>query len=670
MPSKAELARARKRVAELRKELDLHLHLYHVLDAPEISDAEYDVLYRELAELEERFPDLVTDDSPTQRVGGPPSQAFAPVRHRARMYSLDNAFSLEELKAWSDRVARGVGDVTFACELKIDGVAVALTYEDGRYVRGATRGDGTTGEDITANLRTLKGVPMRLTIPKAPKVLEVRGEVYFPFKAFEKLNADLAAQGKPTFANPRNSAAGSLRQKDPAITASRALTYLIHGVGAAQGVSWKTIIERQDYLRDAGLRVSTHIKESEDLDDVWRFIEHWGEHRHDLDHEIDGVVVKVNQIAAQEELGYTSKAPRWAIAYKFPPEEQTTKLEAIEIHIGRTGAATPYARLQPVHVGGVTVTSATLHNMDEVARKDVRPGDIVTIRRAGDVIPEVVGPIVDRRPRGLKKWKMPDRCPSCGSEIVREEGEAVAYCTGIDCPSQRVERIFHFAGRGALDVEGLGYQTIIELTERGMVSDVGDLYALTDEQIATLEGFKDKKIANLRASIEASKTRPLARLLTGLGIRHVGGTVAEMLANHFGSLAALENAGEEEINAVEGIGGVIAHSVHEFFQQPRNAAVLEKLKKAGIRTEDERKAVRQTELTGKAVVMTGGLSEMTRDEAREALKEAGAKVTDSVSKKTDLVIVGENPGSKADKAVSLGVPTIDEKELMRLLGRG
>ncbi|MEX2554944.1 MAG: NAD-dependent DNA ligase LigA [Actinomycetota bacterium] len=669
MPSKAELGRARKRIEGLRRELDRHLHLYHVLDRPEISDAEYDLLYRELVELEEQHPDLVTQDSPTQRIGGPPSEAFAPVRHHARMYSLDNAFSEEELKAWADRVARGVSDVTFANELKIDGVAVALTYEDGRYVRGATRGDGTTGEDITANLRTLKGVPMRLQTPKPPRLLEVRGEVYFPYKAFEQLNAQLIEQGKTPFANPRNSAAGSLRQKDPAVTASRSLTYLIHGVGAARGVKQATHLAWLEYLREAGLRVSTNVKEAKTLEEVQGFIEHWHEHRHDLDHEIDGVVVKVNQISAQEELGYTSKAPRWAIAYKYPPEEQTTRLRKIEIHIGRTGAATPYAVLDPVHVGGVTVTSATLHNMDEVARKDIRPGDFVIVRRAGDVIPEVVGPIPERRPRSLKKWKMPDRCPSCGSEIVREEGEAVAYCTGIDCPSQRVERIFHFAGRGALDIEGLGYQTIIELAERALVKDVGDVYALTDEQIATLEGFKDKKIANLRKSIEASKTRPLARLLTGLGIRHVGGTVAEQLASHFGSLEALEAASEEEINAVEGIGEVIAHSVHEFFTQPRNRAVLDKLKRAGLRTADERKAVRQTELTGKVVVMTGGLSSMSRDEAREALKEAGAKVTDSVSKKTDLVVVGENPGSKADKAVSLGVPTIDEKELMKLLGR-
>jgi DNA ligase (NAD+) len=669
MAQKTTKQATRKRVDTLRKELDRHLHLYHVLDAPEISDAEYDALYRELVELEEQYPDLVTAESPTQRVGGPPSEAFAPVRHHARMYSLDNAFSQEELKAWADRVARGVSGVTFACELKIDGVAVALTYEDGRYVRGATRGDGTTGEDITANLRTLKGVPLRLQTKNPPKLLEVRGEVYLPLKAFEQLNAQLVEQGKSPFANPRNSAAGSLRQKDPKITASRPLTYLIHGVGAARGARWSTIIERQEYLRDAGLRVSPSIIEATGLDEVWAFIERWQEHRHDLDHEIDGVVVKVNQIGAQEELGYTSKAPRWAIAYKYPPEEQTTKLKAIEIHIGRTGAATPYAVLDAVHVGGVTVTTATLHNMDEVARKDIRPGDFVVVRRAGDVIPEVVAPIPGRRPRGLKKWKMPERCPSCGSEIVREEGEAVAYCTGIDCPSQRVERIFHFAGRGALDIEGFGYQTIIELTNRGMISDVGDIYSLTDEQIATLEGFKDKKIAILRRSIAASKDRPLARLLTGLGIRHVGGTVAEMLANHFGSLEAIEAASEDEINAVEGIGRVIAHSVYEFFRQPRNLAVLEKLTRAGVRTADERKAVRQTELTGKTVVMTGGLSSMSRDEAREALKEAGAKVTDSVSKKTDLVVVGENPGSKADKAVSLGVSTIDEKELMRLLGR-
>ena len=670
MPSKAELDRARKRANKLRAELDRHLHLYHVEDRPEISDAEYDQLYRELEEIEEQYPDLVTNDSPTQRVGAPPSEAFAPVRHQARMYSLDNAFSHEELQAWADRVARGVANVSYICELKIDGVAVALTYSNGAYVRGATRGDGVTGEDITANIRTMRGVPMKLRDPKPPALLEVRGEVYYPTKGFERLNAELEAQGKPTFANPRNAAAGSLRQKDPRITATRPLTYLIHGVGSVQGKRFPTAADRLAYLHEAGLRTASQTTVAKDLDEVRRFIENWGEHRHDIDYEIDGVVVKVNELSAQDELGYTSKAPRWAIAYKYPPEEQTTKLKDIQIHIGRTGAATPYAVLEPVHVGGVTVTTATLHNADEVERKDVRPGDYVIVRRAGDVIPEVVGGIKERRRKGLKRWKMPTVCPSCGSEIVREEGEVVAFCTGIDCPSQRVERIFHFSARGTLDVEGLGYQTIIELTEKGILEDVGDIYTLTDEQIASLEGFKDRKIQNLRKSIEASKTRPLARLLFGLGIRHVGGTVAEQLANHFGSLDALEQASEEDINAVEGIGPVIAHSVNEFFRQPRNRAVLDKLKAAGLRTADERKEVRQTELTGKTVVMTGGLSSMSRDEAREALKEAGAKVTDSVSKKTDLVIVGENPGSKADRAVQLGVATVDENELLRLLGRG
>jgi DNA ligase (NAD+) len=669
VPSKAELDRARKRAAKLRAELEHHLHAYHVLDAPEISDAEYDALYKELVELEESYPELVTPESPTQRVGGPPSEAFSPVKHHARMYSIDNAFSLDELKAWTDRVARSVSNVSYVCELKIDGLAIAVIYENGVYVRGATRGDGVTGEDVTANIRTMRGLPMRLNDKKPPSLLEARGEVYYPKKGFSKLNADLEAQGKPTFANPRNAAAGSLRQKDPKVTATRPLTYLVHGVGALTGRKFATHAERLAYLRDAGVRTASQTKVAEDLDEVWAFIEHWGEHRHDIDYEIDGVVVKVNELWAQDELGHTSHAPRWAIAYKYPPEEATTKLRAIEVHIGRTGAATPYAVLEPVHVGGVTVTSATLHNADEVERKDVRPGDFVVIRRAGDVIPEVLRPVKERRPRRLKRWKMPERCPSCGSEIIREEGEAVAYCTGIDCPSQRVERIFHFAGRGSLDIEGLGYQTIIELAERGMVKDVGDLYSLTDEQIATLEGFKAKKIENLRRSIEASKTRPLARLLTGLGIRHVGGTVANQLANHFSTLEAIEAATEEEINAVEGIGAVIAHSVYEFLRQPRNRKVLDKLKGAGLRTEDERKVVRQTELTGKTVVLTGGLTSLTRDEAREALKEAGAKVTDSVSKKTDLVIVGENAGSKFDKAVSLGVPTADEKELLRLLGR-
>lgn len=671
MPTKRnDAARARRRVEELRRLIEHHNYLYYVLAAPEISDAEWDALYRELADLEAAHPELVTPDSPTQRVGAPPAEAFAPVRHRARMYSLDNAFTGEELAAWAERVSKAVGAVTYACELKIDGVAVALTYEDGRYVRGATRGDGVTGEDVTANIRTIKGVPMRLRGSKPPSVLEVRGEFFLPLKAFESLNKELESQGKPTFANPRNAAAGSLRQKDPRVTASRPLTYLVHGIGAVQGTRLATHTERLSYLREAGLRVAGTTAAAGNLDEVRAFIERWREHRHDLDHEIDGVVVKVNQIRAQEELGYTAKAPRWAIAYKYPPEEQVTRLRKIQVHIGRTGAATPFALLEPVHVGGVTVSTATLHNADEVVRKDVRPGDWVVVRRAGDVIPEVVGPVLDRRPKGLKRWHMPKQCPSCGSEIAREEGEVVAFCTGIDCPSQRVERIFHFAARGAMDIEGLGYQTIIELTERGLVRDVGDIYALRDEQVATLEGFKEKKVANLLRSIEASKVRTLARLLTALGIRHVGSTVAQQLTGPFSSLDALESASEEEIAAVEGIGPVIAHSVFEFFRQPRNRKVLGKLRRAGIRTADERRARKAGPLTGKTFVLTGGLESMSREEATAAIEEAGGKVTSSVSKKTDHVVAGESPGSKYDKAVALGVPIIDEKRLLELLGRG
>ncbi len=661
---------ARRRAAALRREIEEHNHRYHVLDAPLITDAAYDRLYRELVELEEQFPDLITDDSPTRRVGGAPASQFAPVRHHRRMYSLDNAFDDDALLAWAERVHKSVGPagkVAFVCELKIDGLAVALVYEGGRYVRGATRGDGATGEDVTANIRTIRGLPLRLQGATQPKMIEVRAEVYFPTKAFQALNDSLQAEGKPAFANPRNAAAGALRQKDPQITARRPLAYWVHGAGAVQGIRFARHSEFLAWCRDAGLRVAPTTKPAKDIDQVRAFIAHWAQHRHDLEHDIDGVVVKVDDVAQQDELGYTSKAPRWEIAFKYPPEERETRLNKIRVHIGRTGAATPYAVLEPVFVGGVTIGTATLHNQDEIARKDLREGDTVIIRRAGDVIPEVVGPVLSRRRRDSKPWRFPSRCPDCNSEITREEGDAVAYCTGIDCPSQRVERIFHFAGRGAMDVEGLGYQTIIELTERGLISDAGDLYALTDEQIATLEGFKERKIANLRASLQASKDRPLARLLTGLGIRHVGGTVAQVLARHFVTLDALEAAGEEDIAQVEGVGAVIAHSVAEFFQQPRNRKVLVKLRKAGVRTADERKAAKAGPLTGKTFVLTGGLESMTRDEAAAAIEGAGGKVTSSVSKKTNFVVAGANPGSKYDKAVTLGVPILDEPAFRALL---
>lgn len=670
---------ARKRIEALRQQIERHDHLYYVLDAPEIGDAEYDALYRELKSLEEQLPQFVTQDSPTQRVGGVAAEQFRPVAHGRRMYSLDNAFSDEELTAWSERVAKAVGTVAYVCELKIDGLAVALTYRDGRFERGATRGDGVTGEDVSANLRTIRSIPASLRTGTPPSLIEVRGEVYMPTQAFAQMNERLQDEGKETFSNPRNAAAGALRQKDHAVTATRPLSYWVHGFGAAEGIRFATHATFLAWCRDAGLRVAPTTQRFEDMDGVRGFIAHWAEHRHDLEHEIDGVVVKVDDRAQQDELGYTSKAPRWAIAYKYPPEERETILTGIRVHVGRTGAATPYAVLEPVFVGGVTITTATLHNQDEVARKDLRPGDTVLVRRAGDVIPEVVGPVLSKRPKGARKWKMPTACPYCGSEILREEGEAVAYCTGIDCPSQRVERIAHFAGRGAMDVDGLGYRTIIELTERGLVSDAGDLYSLTDDHIVSLDGFateKDKatgqqrpgkRARNLRAAIDASKDRPLARLLTGLGIRHVGGTVAQTLARHFVTLDALEAATEEQITAVEGVGGVIAHSVSEFFRQPRNRKVLDKLRAAGVRVADERREVAGGPLTGVTFVLTGGLESMSREEATEAIEAAGGKVTSSVSKKTGYVVAGANPGSKYDKAVQLGVPIIDETALRTLL---
>jgi len=671
---------ARTRIEALRAEIERHDYLYHVLDKPEISDAGYDGLLRDLRALEEQFPEYVTLDSPTQRVGGGfVGSQFEPVTHGRRMYSLDNAFSDDELAAWAERVAKSVGDVRYVCELKIDGLAVALTYQDGRFVRGATRGDGYVGEDVTANLRTIRAIPTKLRATKPPALIEVRGEVYMPTKAFAEMNEALREAGKEAFANPRNAAAGALRQKDPSVTASRRLTYWIHGSGATDGIRFASHHEFLDWCRDAGLRVAPTSTIVDDLDGVRAFIAHWAEHRHDLEHEIDGVVVKIDDRAQQDELGYTAKAPRWAIAYKYPPEERETILKGIRVHVGRTGAATPYAVLDPVFVGGVTITTATLHNQDEVARKDLRPGDTVIVRRAGDVIPEVVGPVLARRAKKARRWKMPKTCPYCGSEILREEGEAVAYCTGIDCPSQRVERIAHFSGRGALDIDGLGYQTIIELTEAGLVSDAGDLYALTDDQIVSLDGFaveKDKtsgepkpgkRARNLRAAIEASKDRPLARLLAGLGIRHVGGTVAQTLAAHFVTLDALESASEDQITAVEGIGPVIAHSVHEFFRQPRNRKVLGKLRAAGVRTADQPRARAEGPLTGMTFVLTGGLESMTREDATEAIEGAGGKVTSSVSKKTSYVVAGANPGSKYDKAVKLGVEIIDETGLSNLL---
>jgi DNA ligase (NAD+) len=657
---------AAKRAKELRDEIDRHSYRYHVLDDPEIADVEYDELVGELIEIESQFPDLVTPDSPTQRVGAPPSEAFAPVRHRTPMMSLDNCFSLDELLTWGRRVERAIGNVTaFVVELKMDGTAVNLIYENGSFTKGATRGDGRTGEDITANLRTVGAVPLKLR-DKPPKVIEVRGEVYMRTDDFEALNRKLGEAGMKTFANPRNSAAGSLRMKDPGVTRERKLSLVCHGVGYIEGVRFRSHSEALGKIKELGFRINDKTKRVSSLDEVYEFCNHWQEHRHDVPYEIDGVVVKVDAIPQQEELGYTSKAPRWAIAYKFPPEERTTVLKDIQVHVGRTGAVTPFAVLEPVFVGGVTVSTATLHNEDEIERKSILIGDTVIVRRAGDVIPEVVGPVESKRSGSERRFKMPTKCPSCGSEVIRAEGEAVARCTGLDCPSQRVERLFHFAGRGALDIEGLGYQTIIALVDRGHLKDVGDIYSLTPEILAELDGFGEKSIDNLMNAIEKAKTRPLGALLTGLSIPHVGGTTAYQIAEEVGSIDNLKTMSAADLEALEGIGPIIARAIETFFGQERNVAVIERLQRAGLDPVETPRR-REGPLVGKSFVLTGSLEGYTRSEAQQAIEERGGKVTSSVSKKTDFVVVGADPGSKVDKAQQLGVDTLDEAAFIKLL---
>jgi DNA ligase (NAD+) len=667
-----ELSTAKVRVEELRNELNYHSYRYHVLDDPEIADVEYDELTRELRELEERFPQLVTPDSPTQRVGAAPTDLFAPVEHRSPMLSLDNAFSREELEAWAARVERVVGDgARYSCELKIDGVAVALTYEGGVLTKGATRGDGRIGEDITPNVRTVRNIPRRLAMSPAPAYLEVRGEIYLPVKAFETLNEQLLAAGQRPFANPRNGAAGSLRQKDAKVSAARPLSLWVHSFGYADGVRFDAHSGFLAWCRDAGLPVQPTSEVRGDLDGVEAYLRHWEEHRHSVDWEIDGTVVKVDQRQLQEELGATSHAPRWAIAYKFPPEERTTRLRKIDVHTGRTGVVTPFAVLEPVFVSGVTVTTATLHNEDEVARKDVREGDTVIVRRAGDVIPEVVGPVPSKRKKGARRWRFPSTCDSCGTPLVRKEGEAYWRCPNRrGCPSQNIEWLFAFASRGAMDIEGLGYKTGLLLIDMGWVKDPGDIYAITAQQLEQLPGFKDKRISGLLGAIEASKDRPIWRLLVGLNVPHVGSTIAQTLARAFGSIDAIVAASEEEIDDIEGIGPEIARSVHAWFADRENRRLLGRLRKAGLRMEDEpsTEPVGEQPLAGQTLVLTGGLETMSRDEATAAAEAAGAKVASSVSKKTTVVVVGENPGTKAARAEELGVEVIDEREFLERLG--
>jgi DNA ligase (NAD+) len=666
-------AAAKLRVEELRAEIEHHRYRYHVLDDPEVADVEYDDLMRELRGLEDRFPELQTPDSPTQTVGGAPAALFAPVQHRAPMLSLDNAFALEELDAWAARLERSGGHgARFACELKIDGIACALTYERGVLTKAATRGDGRIGEDITANVKTVHGVPRKLIADDPPGVIEVRGEVFLPVKAFEELNDRLREADQRAFSNPRNAAAGSLRQKDPKVSASRPLRMWVHSFGAAEGITFDSHLGFLDWAAKAGLPVPPTTEGRESIDGVKEFLRYWEEHRHSVDWEIDGTVIKVDQTDLQRELGATSHAPRWAIAFKYPPEERTALLKSIDVHTGRTGKITPFAVLDPVFVSGVTITYATLHNEDEVRRKDVRAGDTVVVRRAGDVIPEIVGPVLSKRKKGARKWKMPATCNACGTPLVRKEGEADYRCPNRrGCPSQGIEWLFHFAGRGAMDIEHLGYMTVMRLLEKGLIEDPADIYALDAEKLSQLPGFKDKAITNVLEQIEASKDRPIWRLLVGLNIRHVGSHVAQVLARAFGSIDALAAASEDQIDDVPEIGPEIAATVAEWFDEAENLQLLEKLRAAGVRLADDTgEAVASGPLEGSSIVLTGGLSELTREEATAAAEEAGARVTSSVSKKTSFLVAGESPGTKLTKAESLGVEVIDEREFLKRIGRG
>jgi DNA ligase (NAD+) len=662
-------------IEELRQLIWYHNRRYYELDEPEISDAEYDELVRRLVALEAEHPELITEDSPTQRPGG--AVTFSPVAHLVPMLSLDNAFDLDDLAAWGKRLERLVPEpVAFVGEPKLDGLAISLVYERGHLVRAATRGDGVTGEDVTANVRTIGSVPRRLKLASPPDVVEVRGEVFMPLEAFADLNRRQGEAGKRLFANPRNAAAGSLRQLDPQITASRHLAIYCYATGALEpdpGVT--THWDLLQWLAGAGIPVNDHIERFHSLAGVHDFAAAMLEARHDLGYEIDGAVIKVDDLGQRRRMGSTSKAPRWAIAFKFPPEEKTTVLERIFVSIGRTGRATPFASLTPVFVGGSTVARATLHNEDEVARKDVREGDTVVVRKAGDVIPEVVAPVESLRPHDTGPWLFPKACPVCGHDLVRLEGEADHYCVNLECPAQRVQRLFHFASRGAMDIEGMGEKICIQLTERDLVRDVADIYSLPLETLTGLERLAEKSATNLFEAIEASKQRPLAKLLVGLGIRHVGPTAAVALAAELGHMDRIATAAVDDLVEVEGIGPTIAESIVRFFSEDRNRTVIEKLRAAGVNLEGPPRPAADESggglpLSGLTFVLTGGLSGRTREEAGAALEALGAKVAGSVSKKTSYVVAGANAGSKLDKAESLGVPVLDEAALEQILASG
>jgi len=672
----------RVRWQELADEVREHQFRYYVRDAPVISDGDFDTLLRELQDLEERHPDLLTPDSPTQLVGGGFATDFTAVDHLERMLSLDNVFNYDELRAWAARVEAETGpDLHYLCEVKIDGVALNLVYEKGRLVRAATRGDGRTGEDVTLNARTIEDVPRQLTDSAefpVPTLLEVRGEVYMRLQDFESLNASIVAEGKPPYANPRNTAAGSLRQKDPAVTARRRLRMICHGVGRIEGAAPTSQSEAYRALSAWGLPVSEHALVVRGIDAVIDRVAYWGEHRHDIEHEIDGQVIKVDETALQRRLGSTSRAPRWAIAYKYPPEEATTKLLDIAVNVGRTGRVTPFAVMEPVVIAGSTVAMATLHNGSEVKRKGVLIGDTVTIRKAGDVIPEVLGPVVDTRTGEEREFVMPTHCPECGTELAPEkEGDADIRCPNQrHCPAQLRERVFHMAGRSAFDIEALGYEAAVDLLKSGAIGDEGDLFDLDEARLLTTSLFTNKEgelSANgkrLLQNLESAKDQPLWRVLVGLSIRHVGPTAARALAAEFADIERIEQASVEELSATDGVGPTIAAAVAEWFTVDWHRAIVDKWRAAGVRMADERDESIERNLEGLSIVVTGSLQGFSRDGAKEAILVRGGKAAGSVSKKTAFVVIGDAPGSKAAKAEELGVPILDEEGFVRLLEHG
>ncbi|HOJ78256.1 MAG TPA: NAD-dependent DNA ligase LigA [Bacillota bacterium] len=667
MPVPAELI---ERAEYLRRELERHNHLYYVLDAPEITDYEYDQLMQELLKLERECPELETPDSPTKRVGGAALDSFSKVRHRAPLLSLDNAFSFEDLQSFDERIRRGLakaGPIEYTAELKIDGLTVALTYEDGLLTQAATRGDGVEGEDVTANIKTIKSIPLRLNSEKKLN-LGVRGEVYIKKADFERLNERQAEQGKQLFANPRNAAAGSLRQLDPKVTATRPLDAFFYDVLFVDGQPVDTQQAGFELLKQCNLVTNPHTKVCKGIEEVIEFCEYWTIHREELPYEIDGIVIKVNSLKAQSDLGFTAKAPRSKIAYKFPAQQVETKIIDIIVNVGRTGAVTPTAILEPVRVAGSTVSRATLHNEDNIREKDIRIGDHVIIQKAGDVIPEVVRSLPEKRSGAERIFEMPKVCPECGAEVYREPGEAVSRCIGATCPAQLREWIIHFVSRDAMNIDGLGEAIVVQLIQAGLIHDVADLYQLSYEQLVNLERFGAKSAINLLESISKSKENDLSRLLFALGIRHVGAGVARELAEHFGSIDALMKASFEDLTAIPSIGPKIAESVVKFFNEPHNGILVEKLKANGVNTISRASTNELSQqLAGKTIVVTGTLANFSRAEIEELIRQNGGKAASSVSKKTDFVVAGENAGSKLEKAQALGVKVLTEAELLLLL---